>query len=72
MSLVIVDIDNEYCDELIYSYQLIKEDDNTYSVYVSRDILSGYHVERGIDNFFDAYRKLHDEMLINEGETQYA
>lgn len=70
--MVIVDIDNEYCDELIYSYQLVREDDDTFSVYVARDILRGYHVARNIDNFFDAYRILHDEMLINEGETQNA
>lgn len=68
MSLVIVDVDSQYCDELCYSYQLIKEDDDTYSVYVARDFLHGYHVARDVDSFFEAYRILHDTIEHHECE----
>lgn len=67
MSIVIVDVDNEYCDELMYSYQLSKDDDGTYSVYVSRDIMRGYHACKGIESFAEAFKELQEAISHNEG-----
>lgn len=39
---VIVDIDEQYCDELSYGYQLIAEDDGTYTVWVTTGPISGF------------------------------
>ena len=69
MSIVVVDIDNEYCDELMYSYQLCKDDDGTYSVYVSRDIMRGYHACEGIESFAEAFKELQEAISHNEGVT---
>jgi hypothetical protein len=69
MSIVVVDIDNEYCDELLYSYQLCKDIDGTYSVYVSRDILRGYHACKEIETFFEAFKELQEAIMYNEGVT---
>jgi len=69
MSIVVVDIDNEYCDELMYSYQLCKEDDGTYSVYVSRDIMRGYHACKEIESFAEAFKELQEAISHNEGVT---
>jgi len=67
MSIVIVDIDNQYCDELLYSYQLCKEEDGSYSVYVSRDILRGFHAGKDIDTFEEAFNLLNDTIKEHEG-----
>jgi len=69
MSIVVVDIDNEYCDELLYSYQLCKDHDGTYSVYVSRDITRGYHSCKGLETFAEAFRELQEAVAHNEGVT---
>ena len=37
MSTVVVDIDNQYEDDLCDGYQLICEDDDTYTIWVSTD-----------------------------------
>ncbi len=67
MSLVIVDVDNDYCDELLYSYQIVLEDNGTYSVYVSQDILSGSYAGRNIETFFEAYKILNEAIEEHEG-----
>lgn len=69
MSIIVVDIDNEYCDELMYSYQLCKDDDGTYSVYVSRDIIRGFHACKGLETFFEAFNELQEAIKHNEGVT---
>ena len=68
MSIVVVDVENEYCDELMYSYQLSKEDDGTYSVYVARDCLRGFHAGRNLESFAEAFQLLNDTMKEHEGE----
>jgi hypothetical protein len=65
--IVIVDVNNDYCDELLYSYQIIKEENDTYSVYVSRDILRGYYAGKNIESFGEAFRLLGETMEENEG-----
>lgn len=65
--IVIVDIDNDYCDELIYSYQIIKEEDETYSIYQSRDVLRGRYIEKNIESFSQAFDSLYAAMEENEG-----
>ena len=65
--IVIVDIDNDYCDELIYSYQIIKEEDESYSVYLSRNVLRGRYIEKNIESFGQAFNVLYDAMEENEG-----
>ena len=66
MSIVIVDIDNQYEDSLCDSYQLIKEDDETYSVYIAHSILRGRWVARKIESFDEAFILLVDTVKENE------
>jgi hypothetical protein len=68
MSTVVIDVDNQYCDDLMYSYQLILEDDSTYSVYVSRDVLRGSYEARGVESFSNAFQELVGAMKQHEGE----
>lgn len=71
MSIVVVDIDNEYCEDLWYSYQVIKEDDGTYTVYQSRDILRGRYLGRDLETVAEAWQCLQEAM--NEYESlEYA
>jgi hypothetical protein len=53
----------------MYSYQLCKDDDGTYSVYVSRDIMRGYHACEGIESFAEAFKELQEAISHNEGVT---
>ena len=70
MSIVVIDIDNDYCDELVYSYQLCKDDDGTYSVYVARDFLRGYTAVKSVDTFEEAWNHL--KRVLEENEHVYA
>lgn len=67
MSIVVIDVDNEYCDELMYSYQLSKEDDGTFSVYVSKSFTRGYHYCKEIVSFSEAYKELQEAINHHEG-----
>lgn len=69
MSIVVVDVDNEYCDELMYSYQLCKDEDGTYSVYVSQDIIRGHHYCKEVESFSEAYKELQEAISHYEGVT---
>lgn len=60
MSTVVVDIDNQYEDDLCYGYQLLKEDDSTYSVWVETGVLRGYHAAKGMSSFQEAFDKLQE------------
>lgn len=64
--IVIVDVDNEYCDELMYSYQIIKEQDETYTVYVSYDILRGKYLRKKVESLKEAWNILDEEMKNEE------
>jgi len=66
----VIDIDNDYCDELVYSYQLCKDDDGTYSVYVARDLFRGYTAAKGLQSFDDAWNQL--KRTLEENEDVYA
>lgn len=58
MGIVVVDIENDYCNELCYSYQIVREDDDTYSVYRAESILRGSHLGKKFESFEDAMRCL--------------
>lgn len=66
MSVIVVDVDNQYCEELNYSYQLILENDNTYTVYISYDVLSGKYYAKGLETFAEAWQKLSEAMGMEE------
>ena len=66
MSIVICDVDNQYCNDLSNSYQIVLDDDETYSVYVSYDVLRGKTVAKNLESFQDAWQVLND--LIQEKE----
>lgn len=66
MSVVVVDVDNQYCEELSFSYQLILENDNTYTVYVSYDVLRGETYAKGLETFAEAWQKLTEVMGMEE------
>lgn len=59
--MVIVDIDNDYEDSLVDSYQIIKnEEDDTYKVWVSTGMLTGYvsGPKLGFESFQEAWNHL--------------
>lgn len=60
--MVVIDVDNQYCEDLCYSYQVVREDDQTYSVYQSWNILRGKYLGRGFDNLEDAWICLNQAM----------
>lgn len=64
---VIVNVDNQYSDELAYSYQITQAMDGTYSVYVGRGPLRGRIVERKIQSLEDAMTLLIHVMNSEEG-----
>ena len=64
---VIVNVDNQYSDELAYSYQITLAEDNTYSVYVGRGPLRGRIVEQKIQSLEDAMTLLIHVMNDEEG-----
>jgi hypothetical protein len=66
MSTVVVDIDNQYENELCDGYQLICEDDDTYTIWVSTGVLSGFRAHKKIETFGEAFRLLTE--LVNERE----
>lgn len=49
MSVVVIDVDNQYCDELNFSYQVVKEDNEKYRIWVSSGLLSGWYLGEGVD-----------------------
>ena len=62
MSIVVCDVDNQYCDELSNSYQIIRDDDDTYSVYVSYDVFRGKTIAKKLECFQDAWNVLNNEI----------
>ena len=67
MSIVVVDVDNQYMDgELDHSYQIILENDNTYTVYISYDVLSGRYYGKKIKTFEEAWNCLNECMREEE------
>lgn len=72
MSIVIADVSNDYEDDLTNSYQLIKNDDDTYSIYVAMSVLTGYFLGEGcegkykFDTFTEAWQQFCD--IINHEE----
>ena len=58
MSIVICDVDNQYCDDLSNSYQIMKDNDETYSVYVSYDVFRGKTIAKNLESFQDAWQVL--------------
>ena len=66
MSVVIVDVDNAYCQDLCYSYQILRADDGTYSVYQTWNVLRGRWLGRDFDSLRDAWRCLDQAMTQNE------
>lgn len=67
MSVVVVDVDNQYMDgELNNSYQIVLENDSTYTVYCSYDVLRGRTHDKGIESFGEAWAKLNECMREEE------
>lgn len=72
MSLVIADVSNDYEVDLTNSYQLLKNDDNTYSIYVAMSPLTGYFMGEGcegkykFESFAEAWQQFCD--MINHEE----
>lgn len=68
---VVVDIDNQYCEELCYSYQITIEEDSTYTVYQSWNILRGRYLGRGFATLSEAWQCLNEALAEYEniGET---
>ena len=67
MSVVVVDVDNQYMDgELNNSYQIIQESDNTFTVYCSYDVLRGRTYDKGIETFSEAWAQLNECMREEE------
>lgn len=66
MSIVICDVDNQYCDDLSYSYQIVRDNDDTYSVYISYDVFRGRTIAKGLETFQDAWNVLNEEIQETE------
>lgn len=66
MSIVVVDVDNQYNDELCYSYQIIKDEDDTFSVYVSYDVFKGKTVAKKLETFQEAWDILNENIEMVE------
>lgn len=69
MSTVVVDVDNQNCEELNFSYQIILENDNTYTVYVSHSPFRGMYHAKKLETFAEAWVKLNEAMEIDENIT---
>ena len=65
MSIVVCDVDNQYCRDLTYSYQIVLDDDDTYYVYVW-DAFKGKCIAKGLECFQDAWMVLNEEMQAVE------
>lgn len=66
MSVVVIDISNDYVDDLMYSYQLVKEDDGTFSIWVETNVLRGYYAAKNVDSFIEAYTLLNETVEEKE------
>ena len=66
MSMVIVNIED---DILNYSYQLCKEEDDTYYLYRETSPLKGRVVFKGVEDIKDALRLMMDYVYEYEGIT---
>ena len=64
MSTVIVNIED---DDLDYSYQLCKDDDDTYYLYREEGILRGRTVFKDVEDIKDALRLMMDYVFEYEG-----
>jgi hypothetical protein len=64
MSTVIANIED---DDLDYSYQLCKDDDDTYYLYREEGILTGRTVFKGVEDIKDALRLMMDYVFEYEG-----
>jgi len=63
MSVII----NTYeCDEMMYDYQLVEEEDGTYFVWVSTGPLSGYKSSKDIDSLEEAVNKMFETIKDKE------
>jgi len=63
MSTVIANIED---DDLNYSYQLCKDDDDTYYLYREEGILRGRTVFKGVEDIKDALRLMMDYVFEYE------
>lgn len=66
MSVVVIDISNDYVDDLMYSYQLVKEDDGTFSIWIETSVLRGYYAAKKLDSFIEAYSLLNETVEEKE------
>jgi len=64
MSMIIANIED---DDLNYSYQLCKDDDDTYYLYREEGILRGRTVFKGVEDIKDALRLMMDYVFEYEG-----
>ena len=64
MSMVIANIED---DDLNYSYQLCKDDDDTYYLYREEGILRGRTVFKDVEDIKDALRLMMDYVFEYEG-----
>ena len=66
MSNVVVDVDEQVCDELMYGYQLILDDDGMYKIWVSTGPVRGRYVHENIESFFEAFDLLNKTIMEYE------
>jgi hypothetical protein len=66
MSMIIANIED---DDLNYSYQLCKDDDDTYYLYREEGILRGRTVFKDVEDIKDALRLMMDYVFEYEGVT---
>jgi hypothetical protein len=64
MSMVIANIED---DDLNYSYQLCKDDDDTYYLYREEAVLRGRIVFKDVEDIKDALRLMMDYVFEYEG-----
>lgn len=69
MSTVVIDIDEQYCDELMYGYQLIRQDDDTYRIWISTGPLRGCYTGGTFETLSDAFNHLVN--VVREKEYLY-
>ena len=64
MSMIIANIED---DDLNYSYQLCKDDDDTYYLYREEAVLRGRIVFKDVEDIKDALRLMMDYVFEYEG-----
>lgn len=64
MSMIIANIEDA---DLNYSYQLCKDDDDTYYLYREEAVLRGRTVFKGVEDIKDALRLMMDYVFEYEG-----